>query len=137
MLSFADGLVEAVADGSHAAAEVAAELADSFFAVPLGYVGLFFVGFDADVDVLAAEVFLDGFCYVVAEFGCKVIEQFVVVGHYPVFGEGVISSPYKFLLTPASMMAVISGLSVSCTPQMGRAGKLAFLRLVVNWWYLR
>ncbi len=126
-----------MADGPHTAAEVSAELADGFFAVPLGDVGLFFVGFDADVDVLAAKVFLDGFGYVVAVFLGKVVEQFVVVGHGSGFLWGVFCSPYKFRLIPASMMAVISGLSVSCTAQIGRAGKLVFLRLVVNWWYLR
>jgi len=69
LLPFDGGHVEAVADGSHAAAEVAAEFADGFFAVPLGYVGLFFVGFDANVDVLAAKVCLYGFCYWVAKLG--------------------------------------------------------------------
>jgi hypothetical protein len=69
LLSFADGHVEAVADSPHAAAEVTAEFADCFFSVPLGDVCLLFVGFDADVYVLSAEVCLYGFCYLVAKLG--------------------------------------------------------------------
>ena len=69
LLTFADGHVEAVADGAHAAAEVTAEFSDCFFAVPFCYICLLFVGFDADVDVLTSKIFLYGFCYRVSELG--------------------------------------------------------------------
>ena len=69
LLSFADGHVEAVANGAHAASKVSAEFTDCFFAVPLSNVCLLFVGFDADVDVLTAEVCLYGFRYLVAKLG--------------------------------------------------------------------
>lgn len=82
LLPFDGGHVEAVADGAHRAAEVTAEFADALFAVPFGDVSLFGIGLDADVDVLTAEVFLYGFCYMVTIFGRKEVEQFVVVWHF-------------------------------------------------------
>jgi hypothetical protein len=137
LLPFDGGHVEAVADGSHGAAEVTAEFADTLFAVPFGDVCLLGIGLDADVDVLPAKVFLHGFCYMVTIFGRKEVEQFVVVRHFPVFCEGVISSSYKFRCIPATMMSVISALSSSCTPHTGLAGKRALVRPASNWWYLR
>jgi len=58
-----------VADGAHTASEFTAEFTDGFFSVPFGYICLFIVRLDADIDILTAEVLLDGFCYCVAELG--------------------------------------------------------------------
>ncbi len=52
-----------MADGSHAATEFTAEFTDTFFTIPFGYVCLFIVRLDADIDILPAKVLLDGFCY--------------------------------------------------------------------------